>query len=100
MIKPLIDETKLQNLDKVSTDELRPEFISQTIALRKYIYQSLKEVKLNNSTPLRGSDYMLMCKKFLDAINTGAVPDMLDTWGYIKEEKARQVTEVVKDNYT
>ena len=43
---------------------------------------------------------MLMCKKFLDAINTGAVPDMLDTWGYIKEEKARQVTEVVTENYT
>jgi hypothetical protein len=43
---------------------------------------------------------MLMCKKFLDAINTGAVPDMLDTWGYIKEEKARQVAELVRESYT
>lgn len=58
--------------------------MSQTIALRKYIYQSLKDIKLNNSISLKGSDYMLMCKKFLDAINNGAVPDLLDTWGYIK----------------
>jgi hypothetical protein len=49
---------------------------------------------------LSGSDYLLMCRKFLAAINTGAVPDLLDTWGYIKEEKARQVVELVRENYT
>lgn len=41
---------------------------------------------------LKGSDYLLMCKRFLSAINTGAVPNLMDTWGYIREEKARQVT--------
>lgn len=37
-----------------------------------------------------------MCKRFLAAINGGAVPNLLDTWGYIKEEKARQAVEQVR----
>ena len=31
MVKPLIDEQKLQNLDEISMEELRPEFVSQSI---------------------------------------------------------------------
>ena len=54
MIKPLIDEQKLQALDKISPDELRPQFVSQTITLRKSILSSLRDMKLNNSGPLNG----------------------------------------------
>jgi len=50
--------------------------------------QSLKEMRLGEAA-LKGGEYILMCKKFLSAINSGAVPDLKDTWGYIKEEKAR-----------
>jgi hypothetical protein len=58
----------------------------------------LKEVRLGDAA-LKGSDYLLMCRRFLTAINSGAVPDLKDTWGYIREEKARQVVEHVKDAY-
>jgi hypothetical protein len=67
----------------VPSEELRPEFVAQTITLRKYIVQSLREVRLGEAA-LRGSDYLLMCRRFLAAINSGAVPDLKDTWGYIR----------------
>lgn len=41
LYKPLIDETKLQKLDTVSLEDLRPEFVSQTVALRKRVFTSL-----------------------------------------------------------
>lgn len=49
---------------------------------------------------LKGGEYILMCKRFLSAINSGAVPDLKDTWGYIREEKAREVVEQVREAYT
>jgi len=79
---------------------LRAEFISQTIALRKYIFQSLKEVKLNNSLPLKGKDYILMVNRYLNAINCGEMPNLQDTWTFIREEKARQVFEYLREEYT
>ncbi len=85
MIKPLIDEQKLQNLDKIPSEELRPEFVTQTIALRKNILASLKEMKLNNSGPITGKEYSIMIGKYLTAINAGQVPNLMDTWGFIKE---------------
>jgi hypothetical protein len=54
-VKPLIDETKLQCLDRVPEDELRAEFVTQTIGLRKKIMNSVREVRLNNSPPLKGA---------------------------------------------
>lgn len=49
LVKPLIDETRLQNLDQVPMDELRPEFVSQSIELRNRIKSTLKEFKLTSN---------------------------------------------------
>jgi hypothetical protein len=32
----------------------------------------------------------MVVQKYLYAINTGAVPNMVDTWTFIKEEKSRE----------
>ena len=91
LYKPLIDENKLQKLDSVPLEELRPEFVSQTMALRKKIFNNLQDVQLSNSA-LTGSQYVIMVKRYLKAINEGKVPNINDTWTFIKEEKARQVS--------
>jgi hypothetical protein len=41
-----------------------------------------------------------MCKKYLNAINNGGIPNLMDTWSYIKEERAREIVEQVRENYT
>lgn len=35
----------------------------------------------------------MVVQKYLNAINTGAVPNMVDTWSFIKEEKCREAVE-------
>lgn len=49
LVKPLIDETKLQNLDQIDLEELRPEFVSQSLELRTKIKSTLKEYQLVSS---------------------------------------------------
>lgn len=61
------------------------------MALRKKIFGNLHEVSLSESA-LKGGEYVMMVKKYLAAINEGKVPNIGDTWTFIKEEKARQVS--------
>lgn len=101
LVKPLIDETKLQNLDKIPMDDLRPEFVSQSIELRNRIKSTLKEFKLTSAkNNITGREYVLVVQKYLNAINTGAVPNMVDTWTFIKEEKCREALEEIRRTYT
>lgn len=42
----------------------------------------------------------MMVKKYLHAINQGKVPNLTDTWTFIKEEKARQISSDLIEVYT
>lgn len=66
---------KLQNLDKMDYDELRPEFVSQAMALRKRIITSVKAKSLQNKK-LNGTLYCSMISSYVAAINDGAVPNI------------------------
>lgn len=41
-----------------------------------------------------------MVKKFIQAINQGKVPNITDTWTFIKEEKINQVSSELIEKYT
>jgi hypothetical protein len=47
LVRPLIDETKLQDLDKMSFEDLRPEFVNQVINFRKRVTGRMKPKTLN-----------------------------------------------------
>ncbi len=53
------------------------------MALRKKVFGNLHEVKLSNSA-LKGNEYVMMVKNYLHAINEGKVPNITDTWTFIK----------------
>lgn len=40
-----------------------------------------------------------MIKRYLEAINNNAIPDILDTWGYIKQAKEYSASEQLQSNY-
>jgi hypothetical protein len=52
--------------------------------LRKKIFSTLKQFKLNGCSNLKGPEYIMMTKKYIVAINDGKVPNMTDTWTFIK----------------
>ncbi len=40
-----------------------------------------------------------MIKKYLSAMNAGQMPDLADTWTYIRAQKARAAFEVSRESY-
>lgn len=98
MIRPLVDEMKLQNLDKMDYDELRPEFVSQAMALRKRIITSVKAKSLQNKK-LNGTLYCSMITSYVAAINDGAVPNIENAWNYMCEEQCRRAMEECYEIY-
>ena len=42
----------------------------------------------------------MVIKNYLNAINKGAIPNIVDTWTYIKEEKRRSALEEIKKIYS
>lgn len=60
---------------------------------------SLKEMKMNGTEALNGKEYVMMIGKYLNAINEGQMPDLADTWTFIREQKARAAAEEAKQNY-
>lgn len=89
MIRPLVDEQKLQNLDKMDYDQLRPEFVHQAMSFRKRILSSVKVKSLQNQK-LNGELYCSMISAYVGAINEGAVPNIENAWNYMCEEQCRK----------
>ena len=75
MVRPLVDENKLQDLDAIPFEELRPDFIEQVIQFRKRVTQGLK-IKTVNGKQLNGDMYCNMMSSYVGSINEGAVPNI------------------------
>lgn len=82
MIRPLVDETKLQNLDKMEFKELRQDFVEQAKSFRKRLMGSIK-VKTLHDQKLNGELYCSMMNSYVAAINDGAVPNIENAWNYM-----------------
>jgi len=82
MVRPMIDEADLQNLDKTDLEKLRPEFYEQVLALRKQVLGCVK-VKAINKTQISGEIFTTLMQQYVDAINVGSVPNIENTWHYI-----------------
>ena len=50
-------------------------------------------MKMNGSGAISGKEYVMMISKYLRAINEGQMPDLADTWTFIRDEKARAAAE-------
>ena len=61
MIRPMLKEKDLQNLDNSGPDRLRPEFLEQILFLRKKILNRVK-VKSFKNQPLTGDMYINLIK--------------------------------------
>ena len=101
LVRPITDETKLQDLASISSDNLRPDFMEGVIQLRKKIASKIKP-KTFQKKALTGDMFISMIKSFIDAINNGAVPNIDNTWASMcKVEcmKALELAESVYDNH-
>jgi hypothetical protein len=61
MVRPLMKEKELQNLENLPPEKLRPEFLEQILGLRKKILNRVK-VKTFKGKPLTGEMYLNVIK--------------------------------------
>jgi hypothetical protein len=101
MVRPLTNENKLQNLEDLPPEQLRPEFLEQIIELRKKVLNRVK-VKTLNGKPLNGEMYLNLVKGLIGALNSGNVPNIENTWlsmCKVESYKAFEEAEQIYENY-
>jgi len=57
MIRPLVDEDKLQKLEEMEVSDLRPEFVEQVVNLRKKVLNKIP-IKKMHGIPMDGSTWI------------------------------------------
>jgi hypothetical protein len=96
LVRPLVNEQKLQHLYECSFDDLRPEFVEQALNLRKRVLTNAKP-KMLKGEHLDGLMYMSMLNSYLAAINSGGVPNIENAWTYMCIEKCMKLQEQCYD---
>lgn len=98
MVRPLLKEKELQNLENMGPEKLRPEFLEQILQLRKKILTRVK-VKTFKGKALNGEMYLNMIKSFINAINTGKVPNIDNTWNSLCKVESYKAFEEAEKMY-
>ena len=82
LVRPVGDESMLQNLDSIDPTELRPEFVDGVKGLKKLIFQQVKPKYLFKDFVTGKNfsrDVTILCK--FD--NSGKVPSIESVWTYL-----------------
>ena len=61
LVRPIVNEANLQNLNQMSLEEMRPEFVEATLALRKNVFDHMKP-KVVSSSPMDGAMWIELAK--------------------------------------
>ena len=88
MIRPVVEEEQLQNLDNMELGDFRPEFIEQMMSLRHKILHKM-QVKRIHGRPMDGSTWVELIKSYVSTINDGGVPNIENSWTMICREKSK-----------
>lgn len=101
LVRPLVNEENLQQLDKMELDQLRPEFFEQVMGFRKSILSQCRPKTMNGKT-LNGEMYISLIQNYVHSINDGAVPNIENAWNYVCKDQcykaAKQAMEIYEKN--
>ena len=86
LVRPVNDEKKLKLIDKLPTEELRPEFLNQMNLLVKKIFDSVRPKQIQGSY-MNGKMYINLIKMYLNALNSDSLPDVKTSWKIVVDEQ-------------
>lgn len=73
LIRPVDDETKLQNMAKLQDHELRPQFLEKIATFRTKVMHGMKK-KMFKGKPCSPAMFVELCQHFCHSVNTGGLP--------------------------
>ena len=98
MVRPVINEEKLRELDKLPLDSLRPQFAEQVLELRKKIVLRARP-KIVNGAELSGDNVVELAKTYIAAINDKGVPNIESAWTYLCKAQSRKAFDKAIEEY-
>ena len=92
MVRPVENEKDLQNLEYLSDQELRNEFIEQAQIFRDKIMK-ITTPKTFHKKLLSGAMLLELIENILDTINSGSIPIIENSWKYVIQNEAIKTTD-------
>ena len=86
MIRPVEEEKDLQNLQNLSDDKIRKEFLEQSKNFRNKIIKKVKP-KIFKNKNLNGFLLIELIQSVLDSINNGSIPVIENSWKYVMQNE-------------
>ncbi|KAL4491464.1 hypothetical protein ABPG72_008120 [Tetrahymena utriculariae] len=98
LVRPLEDESKLARIDKQDWNTLRPAFIEGVNNFEKKVLMNIKPKTIQNKV-LNGKMFMGLVIEYLQAINSGGVPTILNSLESVISSQIRKVYEEARGEY-
>jgi hypothetical protein len=103
LVRPVHDEAKLQQVDSLSTEELRPEFRRNLEELKDALFAP-EHVKPKcapgSQTPVSGSAFVDLAQQFVEAINNGGVPVVSSAWDHVSQTECTHASKEALQLYS
>ena len=104
-VRPVNDEGKLREIEKLKVNELRPEFLSSLKDFRKLLFENLRAKRYNNKL-LTGSMFISLIGDILRSFNNKEIPEIDSTMErvilqekkVVEEHLKSLIEEYIKDN--
>ena len=98
LVRPVANESDLQNLEEKESVDLRPEFVEQMLSLRKKVLGGIKPKALNGKL-LNGEMLATLIENYVAAMNKGAVPSIESAWNYICKNECGKALSDAQEMY-
>lgn len=92
LVRPVNEEEDLKNIETMSDDKLRPQFIEQAHDLRSQILDNAR-IKTLEDHPLSGKMFADLIRSYVEAINQHKIPVIENCWNYICKNECHKAKE-------
>jgi hypothetical protein len=98
LVRPMSDEAKLARLESVPASQLRPEFREGLSKLTELCFAKAQPKHIGNSV-ITGPMLAGLVTAYVEAINSGAVPNIATAWQGVAEAECRRAADAAEQEY-
>lgn len=98
LVRPVVDENDLREIERLPYDKLRPAFREQVEDLINNQLRSVRP-KIIKGVPIEGKVYAELIINFAEALNSSALPSIPNTWERIIQREAQKYLDSAIDYY-
>lgn len=98
LVRPVLNEKTLQNLNSAPFESLRPEFKKQIKNLKMKVYSEAMPKHVNGAC-VNGSAFVKLAGAYVDALNSGSLPVIHSAWQSVVELQAREAIDFAQSSF-